>query len=98
MVVAEGERYLVVARRTLCAHGPRGGGTTTVIFVLLSLPQWCIFPELDVDPQTEVVSIFLTVAVAGLAARPIGERLWPELLRKGDAKAAQRLVARERKA
>jgi hypothetical protein len=72
-------------------------GTTTVLFVLLSLPQWWLFSKLDLDPQIEVVGIFVTVAVAGPAARPIGERLSPELLRKGDAKAAQRLAARERR-
>lgn len=73
------------------------GCITTFFFLLIWLPEWWLMAKLGLDPQFAVVGLALAVTVGLLAARPIGERLWPEVLRKGDAKAAQRLIARQRR-
>jgi hypothetical protein len=71
--------------------------TTLFVFILLCGVEVPLLMWIGVEQHiVPIVGTFTALAPAFCAARPICSQIWPEVIRKGDDKAAIRLAARKR--
>jgi hypothetical protein len=67
-------------------------GVAGVVFVLLEIPQFVFLPTRWNTIPVTLIAVIPTVFASVFAARPICTELWPDLIKAGDEKAAERLA------
>jgi hypothetical protein len=71
------------------------GLTAAVVFLLLMIPQFALLPKSWNTPIVALITVLPTALLSCLASRFICGELWPDLMRAGDEKAAERLAIQE---
>jgi hypothetical protein len=71
------------------------GLAALTVFVLLEIPEFIFFPKSWNTVWGAMLAVVPIVFASVLAARPIATELWPEIIRAGDEKAAERIANEE---
>jgi hypothetical protein len=70
-------------------------GAAGVVFVFLVVPVLIFLPKQWNTTLGALVTVGPVIVVSLLAARPICNRLWPDLINRGDSKTAERLAEQD---
>jgi hypothetical protein len=66
------------------------GGTAGIVFVFMVVPVLIILPKQWNTTVGALITVGPLIVLSLLAARPICTRFWPDLILRGDRKAAER--------
>jgi hypothetical protein len=66
------------------------GGPAGVVFTLLMIPQFMFLPKQWNTSIVALMTVIPTFVASLIAARPICNSLWPDIISRGDKKAAER--------
>ncbi len=66
------------------------GGAACVVFLFFEIPVLAFLPRHLNTPLVATLLVIPALFTSVLAARPICERLWPDLIKSGDEKNVQR--------
>jgi ABC-type glycerol-3-phosphate transport system permease component len=70
-------------------------GAGGVVFALLMAPQLIFLPKLWNSSFVALVTVVPTFVISLMAARPVCNCLWPDIISRGDKKAAERAALGE---
>jgi protein-S-isoprenylcysteine O-methyltransferase Ste14 len=67
-------------------------GAAAVVFVILVVPVLIFLPKKWNTTLGALATVGPLIVISLLAARPICNRMWPDLISRGDSNAAKRLA------
>jgi hypothetical protein len=68
------------------------GGAASLVFLLLEVPIFVFLPRHLNTPLVAILLVIPALFASVFAARPICEHLWPDLIKAGDERSAQRAI------